>query len=329
MVGISFRRIVVMLGLLAVAFGVLSCGRSGQDASAKEGSAGGSAASGSVDVDGSSTVMLISAAVAEEFMKESPDVQVVVNESGTGGGMKKFTAGEIDICDASRPIQEGEIAAAKEKNIEWIELPIAYDGLSVLVNPKNTFVDDISVAELKKIWEPDSKVKTWADIRPGWPNKEIKLYGPGTDSGTFEYFTETIVGKKKASRSDYQASEDDNVLVQGVAGDEFALGYFGYGYYVENKDKLKLLKVDGVLPTPETVRTGSYKPLSRPLFIYVNKKSLDTKPAVGQFLAYYLDHVKELSAEVGYVPLPDEIYTKVKAHLESKETGPSKVLTPK
>ncbi|MFY9233662.1 MAG: PstS family phosphate ABC transporter substrate-binding protein [Fimbriimonadaceae bacterium] len=295
-------------------------------------SAGGTTGSGSkaaVDIDGSSTVGPISAAIAEEFMKENPDAEVTVAESGTSGGGKKFGAGEIDIWGASRPITEEETALCKKNGIEWIELPVAFDGLSVVVNPKNTFIDSITTDELKKIWEPNSKVKTWADVRPGFPAEQIKLYGAGTDSGTFDYFTEEIVGEKGASRSDYQGSEDDNVLVQGVAGDEFSLGYFGYAYYENNKDKLKLLAVNGVKPSAATVLDGTYKPLSRPLFIYVNKKSLDEKPAVAQFVKYYLTKTPELIASVGYVALPKDIYDKTMAHFESKMIGPSNILEKK
>jgi phosphate transport system substrate-binding protein len=260
-------------------------------------------------------------AVAEEFGKENPGSKPTVGISGTGGGFKKFIAGEIDIANASRPIEQKEVDACKTSGIEFIELPIAFDGLSVLVNKSNPFVEDISVEELKKIWEPDSKIQSWDQVRPGFPKLPIKLYGPGTDSGTFDYFTKAIVGKEKSSRADYQASEDDNTLVQGVAGDQGSLGYFGYAYYEQNKDKLKALKVNGVLPSPESIGDGSYKPLSRPLFIYINKKSLETKPAVKALVEFLLMHGVELIPAVGYVPLGGDDYKAVEERLQKLVTG--------
>ncbi len=233
----------------------------------------------SIQVDGSSTVYPITEAVAEDFKTEQPGVRVTVGLSGTGGGMKKFVAGEIDICDASRPIKDAESAACKASGIEYIELEVAFDGLSVVVNPENDWGDCITVEQLKAIWQPESTVQKWSDLNPEWPSEPIKLYGPGTDSGTFEYFTEAIVGEARKSRADYSPSEDDNMLVTGVAGGKYALGYFGYAYYEENKDRLKLLGIDNgdgncVKPSVEAVRNGTYKPLSRPLYIYVNKKAL-------------------------------------------------------
>lgn len=261
---------------------------------------------GEVKIDGSSTVFPITEAVAEEFLGVQPRVRVNVGVSGTGGGFKKFLAGETDINDASRHIKPNEEKAAKTKGIAYLELPIAYDGLSVVVNPKNSFVNHLTAEELKKIWQPGSSVKTWADVRPGWPAKEIKLYGPGTDSGTFDYFTKAINGKSGASRPDYTASEDDNVLVHGIAGDTYALGYFGYAYYIENKNKLKVVPIDGgagpVKPTEKTINDGSYKPLSRPIFIYVRTDALK-KPPVKAFVDFYLESAGALVTEVGYVPL--------------------------
>lgn len=275
---------------------------------------------GTIKVDGSSTVFPITEAAAEEFRAVQPDVQVTVGVSGTGGGMKKFTAGEIDIADASRPIKDSEAAAAKEKGIDYVEIPVAYDGLSVVVNKENTFVDKFTVEELKKIWEPNSKVKLWSDVRPEWPKEEIKLYGPGTDSGTFEYFTEAIVGEAKKSRADYTASEDDNVLVQGIAGDKNSLGYFGYAYYEENADKLKLVPIDSgdgnaVLPSAESIKDGSYKPLSRPLFIYLNKASLQ-KPEVKEFAKFYIENAPDLVKSVFYVPLEEAKYQEALSKLQ-------------
>jgi phosphate transport system substrate-binding protein len=274
---------------------------------------------GSILIDGSSTVFPVTEAVAEEFQKIQRDVRVTVGVSGTGGGFKKFALGETDISNASRPIKDSEAAAAKEKNIEYIELPIAYDGLSVLVNPKNDWVDYLTVAELHEIWKPDSKVTNWSDVRPGWPDKKIELYGPGTDSGTFDYFTEVINGKSQVSRPDYTASEDDNVLVMGIAGDIYSLGYFGYAYYVENRDKIKSVPVDGgngpVAPSEKTINDGSYSPLSRPIFIYVSKDALK-RPEVKEFVKFYLTEGGALAKQVGYINLPDKLYQDGLAKIE-------------
>lgn len=267
--------------------------------------------SGSVKIDGSSTVFPISEAVGEEFQKLYPNIRVTVGISGTGGGFKKFCSGETDISDASRPIQDPERSLCANNSITYEEFKVAFDGLSVMVNPQNTWVDSMTVAELKKIWEPGSTVKTWKDVRPNWPGEKIILVGADTDSGTFDYFTEAIVGKEKSSRSDYTASADDNVLVQAIAGEKYAIGYFGYAYYVENKDRLKLVAIDSgkgpILPSEQTINDGTYKPLSRPLFIYVNKESLN-RPEVKEFVKYYLTTGKELLPQVGYVKMPDSVY---------------------
>ncbi|MEM7261534.1 MAG: PstS family phosphate ABC transporter substrate-binding protein, partial [Planctomycetota bacterium] len=235
-------------------------------------SSGGTSERLMVSVDGSSTVFPITEAVAEEFQKEHPNVRVTVGISGTGGGFKKFTKGEIDINDASRPIKGKEITKAEEEKVEFIEIPVAFDGISVVAHPKNSFLNDITAEELKKIWEPGSQVKTWSQIRSSWPNEEIKLYGPGTDSGTFDYFTEAINGESQACRKDFTASEDDNVLVRGVSNDQHSLGFFGFAYYKENADKLKVVPVNGgdgaVAPSMESINKGTYQPLSRPIFIY-------------------------------------------------------------
>lgn len=281
-----------------------------------------------IKVDGSSTVYPITEAVAEEYQKQNAHVKVTVGIAGTGGGFKKFCNGETDISDASRPIKEKEVAACKEQGIEYIELPVAYDGLAVLVNPENTWAKEITVSELKMLWEPEAqkKITKWNQIRAEWPNEEIHLFGPGTDSGTFDYFTEKIVGAEGKSRGDYTASEDDNVLVQGIGADKYALGYFGVAYYEENKDKLKLVAVDdekgkgAKLPEYENVVKGAYKPLSRPLFIYVATKAL-AKPEIESFLSYYVVNVGKLSKEVGYIALPDDTYTLVKERLEAKNVG--------
>ncbi|MBA4495512.1 PstS family phosphate ABC transporter substrate-binding protein [Paenactinomyces guangxiensis] len=305
-----WKKGLILGTVLTLAIGaVVGCsgGKTGASASGEKG------LSGTVKIDGSSTVFPISQAVAEEFMKENPGVKVTVAESGTGGGFKKWANGETDISDASRPIKDEEKAAAAEKGIQPVEIPVAYDGIAVVVNKENKFVDSLTVDELKKIWEPNSKVKTWKDVRPEWPAEPIKLYGPGTASGTFDYFTDEVVGEEGKSRTDYTASEDDNVLVKGVQGDKNSLGYFGFAYYVENKDKLKIVKIDGgkgpVEPTEQTINDGTYAPLSRSIYIYPSNKSLE-KPEVKQFVKFYLETAKDLVSEVGYVPLPDAEYQK-------------------
>ena len=279
---------------------------------------------GTVSIDGSSTVFPISEAVAEEFLAVQPRVRVTVGVSGTGGGFKKFLAGEIDINDASRPIKMKEVKQASASGIGFIELPIAYDGLSVVVNTKNDWVDHLTITELNKIWQPGSSVKRWSDVRDGWPEKEIQLYGPGTDSGTFDYFTETINGKSGASRPDYTANEDDNALVRGISGDEGSLGYFGYAYYAANKDKLRVVAIDGgkgpVAPTEMTINNGTYAPLSRPVFIYVRPDALDRKE-VRAFVDFYIESAPMLATEVGYIPLPDSVYAGAKQRVESREIG--------
>ena len=279
---------------------------------------------GTVSIDGSSTVFPISEAVAEEFLAVQPRVRVTVGVSGTGGGFKKFLAGEIDINDASRPIKMKEVKQASASGIGFIELPIAYDGLSVVVNTKNDWVDHLTITELNKIWQSGSSVKRWSDVRDGWPEKEIKLYGPGTDSGTFDYFTETINGKSGASRPDYTANEDDNALVRGISGDEGSLGYFGYAYYAANKDKLRVVAIDGgkgpVAPTEITINNGTYAPLSRPVFIYVRPDALDRKE-VRAFVDFYIESAPMLATEVGYIPLPDSVYAGAKRRVESREIG--------
>ena len=266
---------------------------------------------GTIEIDGSSTVFPVSEAVAEEFGKLHRDVRVNVGVSGTGGGFKRFTVGEIDISDASRPIRDNEAAIADENGIEYYPLRVAMDGLSVMVSPDNDFVECLTIDQLKMIWEPGSTVTKWSDVSPSWPDKEIALYGPDTDSGTFDYFTEEVMGEAQLSRADYTASADDNVLVQGIAGGKYSLGYFGYSYYQENQDKLKLVAVDSgsgcVLPTSESIEDGTYSPLSRPLFIYVSAASIQ-RPEVRAFVEFYLDNAAELSQEVGYIKLGEAEY---------------------
>jgi phosphate transport system substrate-binding protein len=312
-----------------VLVGAAACGKT--DPSAGSATTTTSVGGGIIKADGSSTVFPISEAVAEEFGKANKSAKVTVGISGTGGGFKKFCGGEIDISDASRPIKPTEVELCTKNGVEFIEIPIAYDGLALMVHPKNTWVTSLKVSELKMIWEPEAqgKVMKWNQINPAWPDKELHLFGPGTDSGTFDYFTETITKKEKASRGDYTSSEDDNTLVQGIAGDEGALGYFGFAYYAENKDKLKLVPIDDekpengaepVLPSAESIRTGTYTPLSRPIFIYVSKKSLE-RPEVAAFVDFYLKEGPALVQEVGYVPLPDTAYTLVQARVSSKKLG--------
>jgi phosphate transport system substrate-binding protein len=255
----------------------------------------------------------ITEAVAEEFRVEQTDVKITVGVSGTGGGFKKFSVGETDINDASRLIKEQEIATCKQNNINYVALKIAFDGLAVLANKENTWIKDITVEELKKMWEPDAqgKITKWNQIRPEWPAEEFHLYGPGVASGTYDYFTEAIVGKSGSSRGDFTASEDDNVLVQGIAGDKNALGFFGLAYYEENTDKLKLVGVNSgkgaVLPSEETIKNGTYAPLSRPIFIYVSDRAVK-KPEVISFVEFYLKNASNVVPDVGYIALPAEEY---------------------
>ena len=287
---------------VAVAFAAVSCGNNKKDDGLN-----------SIDIDGSSTVFPITAAIAEEYRAVDSEAEVTIGVSGTGGGFQKFIRGESDISNASRPIQSEERRIAEEHNIDFVELEVAYDGLAVVVNPENDWVDCFTVEQLRKIWEPaaQGEITHWNQINPEWPNEEIHLFGPGVASGTFDYFTEAVVGKSGSSRGDYTASEDDNVLVQGVAGDKYGLGFFGLAYYEENQDKLRLVPVDGgegcVEPTVETISNGTYSPLSRPLLIYVNSSSVQ-KPKVVDFVNFYLEEAPSLLKDVGYVPLTPEEY---------------------
>ena len=293
-------------------------------------SAASNAAPAVIQLDGSSTVFPISEAVAEEFQKANPGIRVTVGISGTGGGFQKFCRGETDISDASRPIRPTEIETCQKAGIEYIELPIAYDGLAVVVNPKNTWATSITVAELKTLWSPDAqgKVLRWSQVRSSWPNREVRLFGAGVDSGTYDYFTEAVVGKEGASRGDFTSSEDDNVLVQGVSSDELALGFLPFAYVEQNQDKLKLVPVDDgkaengsgpLSPSAETVRNGTYQPLSRPLFIYVAKKAAE-RPEVQKFVDAYFG-ASALIREVGYVELTPQIYDLAKKHFAERKVG--------
>ena len=281
-----------------------------------------------VKIDGSSTVFPVTEAIAEDFQKaKKQQIKVTVGISGTGGGFKKFCRAETDISNASRPILKAEMADCAKAGVEYIELPVAFDALTVVINPKNTFIKQLTIAEMKKMWEPaaQGKVTRWNQVNPSWPDAPLKLFGPGADSGTFDYFTEAVVGKSKSSRGDFTASEDDNVLVQGVSRDVNGLGYFGYAYYVENKDKLKAVPIvnekgQPVEPSMEAVLKGTYSPLARPIFIYVNAKSL-AKPEVKEFVEYYMKNGAKLAKEVKYVPLPDSAYTAGWEHVVKGKKG--------
>ncbi len=285
--------------------------------------------SGSVSIDGSSTTYPLTEAVAEEFMTENRGARVTVGVSGTGGGFSKFLRGETDINDASRPISEGEQEKAEENDIEYIELPVAYDGLAVTVHPDNDWVDCLTVEELRRIWEPNSSIERWSQVREEFPDRPIQLFGPGTASGTYDYFTEAIVGEGGASRSDFTASEDDNVLVQGISGTPNALGFFGLAYYENNAEDLKLIAIDSdeqnqgascVEPSAETIQDGSYRPLSRPLFIYVNAAAADD-PTVEAFVEFYLENANELASDVGYVGLSEDAYELALQRFQNRTTG--------
>lgn len=294
-------------------------------------SAGSQGLKGRIKIDGSSTVAPITMAAAEMFQGEQPRVRVTVGVSGTGGGFKKFLdskpALRTDITDASRPIKPSEMSQAEALGIEYIEIAIAIDGLAIVINPTNGFCDYLTVDELKRIWEPGSAINNWSQIRDGFPSLPLKLYGPGTDSGTFDYFTQAIVGQEGASRADYTASESDNVLVQGVAGDRGALGYFGYSYYESNRERLKVVAIDNndgkpVKPSPDVVRSGAYKPLSRPLFLYVNKEAY-ARPEVRAFLSFLFDNAEKIveHPRVNYVALPDRMYAAARQRLNDGVTG--------
>lgn len=306
------KKIYTALFLVGALF-VTSCGSGGSD----------DQMSGEIKIDGSSTVFPISEAVAEEFRSEAPRLRVTVGVSGTGGGFQKFLRGDTDINNASRAISSGEIETAKENGVDYVQLSVAYDGLSVVVHPENDWVDHFTVEELKSIWEPEAQgeITHWSDVREEWPEEELHLFGPGVASGTYDYFTEAIVGESGASRGDFTASEDDNVLVQGVSTDQYALGFFGMAYYEENSEDLKLVGVENdegeiVKPTMETVSSGIYNPLSRPLFIYVSKQAAQ-KESVQQFVNFYLDNAGELARQIGYIPMPDSLYEKQKEKFEA------------
>jgi phosphate transport system substrate-binding protein len=310
-------RLGVGSGLLALSLILAGCGGG---ASGKEDGGGG--ASGQISIEGSSTVQPITQVVAEAYAGKNPDVQITVGGAGTGDGFEVFCSGDTQISDASRPIEAEEQQACADKGIEYIEIPIAYDGISVVVNSQNGFASNITSEELKTLWEPaaEDKISTWKQVRSEWPDQQITLYGPGTESGTFDFFTDKINGEEGASRTDYQASEDDNVLVQGVSGDPNALGYFGFSYYENNQDALKALAVDGVKPNTQTIRSAEY-PLSRPLFIYVSTQALKENKALEPFVNFYLDNLDEYVEQAKYVTLPSSLEQESRKQWEDRTTG--------
>jgi phosphate transport system substrate-binding protein len=281
-----------------------------------------------IKIDGSSTVFPIAEAVAEEFqLSKRGKVRVTVGIAGTGGGFKRFCRGETDISNASRPILKEEMEACRAAGVKYMELPVAFDALTVVVNPQNTWVKSLTIADLKKMWEPSAqgRISTWNQIRPEWPAQPLMLFGPGADSGTFDYFTEAVNGRSKASRGDFTASEDDNVLVQGVERNKNALGYFGYAYYIAHRDKMRAIPIDNgqgamVAPSLESVIDGSYQPLSRPMFIYVREAAVQ-RPEIKEFIEFYLTEGAALAAEVGYVPLPERAYELAREHFRERKLG--------
>jgi phosphate transport system substrate-binding protein len=319
---LSFPRVVSFVAAVALA---AACGGGTAPGSP------GAASAALVTLDGSSTVFPISEAVAEEFQRANPGVRITVGISGTGGGFQKFCRAETDISNASRPISASEIEACAKAGVEYVELPIAYDGIAIVVHPKAAWVSDITAAELKTLWAPEAqnKVTRWNQVRASWPDREIHLFGAGVDSGTYDYFTEAVTGKAKASRGDFTSSEDDNVLVQGVSSDELALGFIPFAYYEENQDKLKLIPVDdgkgdngagAIVPNPDTIRTGTYQPLSRPVFIYVSRKAAE-RPEVQKFVEFYLAQADVLVREVNYVGLGQAAYDLVAERFTGRVTG--------
>ena len=316
-----FSRSFLFLSILCLSLALVACGRS--DGESQDG------LSGTVNIDGSSTVFPLTEAVAEEFLRSHPGVQVTVGESGTGGGFAKFLRGETDINDASRPIAPEEREEAEEANIQYVEVPVGYDGIAVVAHPDVDWVNCFTTDELRRIWEPGSDVTRWSQVREGFPDRSIDLHGPGTASGTYDYFTEAIVGESGASRSDFSPSEDDNVLVRGIQGTTGSLGYFGYAYYTNNADNLKLISVDPdsldggeecVDPSPQTIQSGTYRPLARPLFVYVRADALE-RPSVRSFMDFYLSEANALATDVGYVGLSPAAYDLAHQRVKTSVTG--------
>ena len=321
----SLRLWLTVASLSALALIVAACGGGGGNESGG-GDTGGAGGDNEIAVQGSSTVAPVTQAAANAFAEENPDARISVGSGGTGNGFEAFCAGDTDIADASRPIdQEEELPTCRENGVEFITLPVGLDGIAVVANPQNDWASNVTLEELKTMWAPDSEgsVSTWQDVRSEWPDNELALFGPGTESGTFDFFTEAVVGEEGSSRSDYQASEDDNILVQGVAGNQNALGYFGLAFYESNQDQLKLLSVDGVEPSADTISSGEY-PISRPLFIYVNVNKLQDSQILQDFVSFYLEegNLNQFITETGYIALPDSTVAETRTQYEERQTGP-------
>jgi phosphate transport system substrate-binding protein len=316
--------------LLALALILAGCGGGGGQKEEEKGGetgggdtkAAGGGGSGQIAIEGSSTVLPITQAAAEAFNQQNPDVRITVGGSGTGDGFETFCNGDTQISDASRPIEDDEVQACQENGIEFVEIPVALDGLTVVVNPQNDFANNITLDQLATLWEPEAEgqITTWNQVNPDWPEQQINLYGPGTESGTFDFFTARVNGEEGESRSDYQASEDDNVLVQGVSGDPNALGYFGFGYFEQNQQRLKALSVDTVAPSTETIQSGEY-PLARPLFIYVSTQALEENPSVEEFVSFYLENLNRFVEQAQYVPLSDQALQGARERFNNRTTG--------
>jgi phosphate transport system substrate-binding protein len=324
----AWRKPLILGGLLALSLTILAgCGGGGGGGQKEEEKGGdtqaaSSGSSGQVAIEGSSTVLPITQAAAEGFNQQNRDVQITVGGSGTGDGFEAFCNGDTQISNASRPIEDDEVQACQENGIEFVEIPVALDGLSVVVNPQNDFANDITLDELATMWGPDAEgqVTQWSQVRPEWPEERFNLYGPGTESGTFDFFTERVNGEEGASRSDYQASEDDNVLVQGVSGDPNALGYFGFGYFEQNQQQLKALTVNSIAPNAATIQSGEY-PLSRPLFIYVSTQALEENPSVQEFVDFYLENLNQFVEQAQYIPLSDAGAQEARERFQNRTTG--------
>ena len=318
-----WQKATVVVGLLALSIVIAACGgaASGSQQEEEKGDGG---ASGQIAVEGSSTVLPITQAAAEGFRQQNSDVDITVGGAGTGDSFEAFCNGDTQISDASRPIKDEEADRCEQAGVEYIELPVALDALSVVVNSQNNFANDISIDQLRTLWEPDAEgqVTTWNQVNPEWPDQQISLYGPGTQSGTFDFFTEKVNGKEDESRTDYQASEDDNVLVQGVSGDPNALGYFGFSYFEQNQQRLKALTVNGVAPSVETAQSGEY-PLSRPLFIYVSTQALEENPSAEEFVSYYLENLNQFVEQAQYAPLSDPAIQEARERFQNRTTGSS------
>ena len=330
---VARSSLLVGVFLLTLALVLAGCGGGGgeeekkkeeekKEDTGKEKASGGS--SGQIAIEGSSTVIPITAAAAEGFNQQNPDVEITVGGAGTGDGFEAFCGGTTQISNASRPISDEEAQACQENGVDFVEIPVALDGITVAVNPQNDFANNITLDQLMTLWEPDAEnqITTWNQVNPEWPEEQISLYGPGTESGTFDFFTERVNGEEGESRPDYQASEDDNVLVQGVSGDPNALGYFGFGYFEQNQQQLKALTVDSIAPSAETIQSGEY-PLSRPLFIYVSTQALEENPSVEEFVSFYLENLNQFVEQAQYVPLSAEAAAEARDRFQNRTTGSS------